>query len=265
MTLRRCSPLLLGLLLVAGLRAQEARDTSIFLRYLALNGTVEQAGRAVAARRFGEAQRLLEPCLAKVPEHFEAHFLLARMAYEAKDFTGALGHLEVARRSLAELDRLYRDEMAAMKAQVEAEEQAMRASLDNLYSRGADPSGCTAPLFRSKQNALDYYEARKGHLHDRENPFGLPAEYAFLQGNCLYRLGRRSEALDQYRQAVQTDPAHGSAWNNLISLQWEAGAYAQARADLDRAEAARITIRPDLKQAVLAASASGARPLKQDA
>lgn len=270
MTLRLGSILIvLGFLLTAGLQAEETRDASLFLRYLALNGAVEQAGREVAAHRFAEARRLLEPCLAKVPDHFEAHFLQARMAYEAKDFAGALGHLEVARRSLAELDRLYRDEMAALKAQVEAEEQAMRASLDNLYARGADPSGCTAPLFRSKQNALDYYEARKGHLHDRENPFGVPADYCFLHGNCLYRLGRRDEALDQYRQTVQQDPAHAGAWTNLISLQWEARAYAQARADLDRAEAAHIAIRPDLKKAVLEAAAtaqaSGARPLKEDA
>ena len=239
--------------LIAGPGADEARNTSIFRRYSALNGAVEQASREVAARRFVEARRLLEPCLAQVSEHFEAHCLLAQMDYEVKDFAGALGHIQRSERSLAELDRLYREELATLKAQDEAEESALRSSVDNLYARGVDPNGCSADLFQVKGSAIAFLERKKGPLHDQEKPFGVPAEYRFLHGNCLYRLGRRDEALAQYRLAVQADPTHGKAWNNLISLQWEAGAYAQARADLERAEAARVAIRPDLKKAVLEA------------
>jgi tetratricopeptide (TPR) repeat protein len=233
--------------------AEPPGDTSIFLRYSALNGVVERASREVAARRFGEARRLLEPCLAQVPDHFEAHYHLARMDYEAGDFAGALAHMARAEASLADLDRRYKDEMAALKAAAEAEEMATRASLDHLHAMGVDPSGCTGNLLIIKQNALNDLEAKKGHLHDRENPFAVPADYHFLHGNCLYRLGRREEALARFRLAVAQDRAHANAWNNLISLQWEAKAYAGARADLARAEAARVPVRPGLKQAVLKA------------
>lgn len=237
--------------LVQGWSAEPPGDTSVFLQYSALDGLVARASRAVAARRFGEAGSLLDRCLAKVPDHFEAHYLLARMAYEGRDYVGALAHIERSERSLADLDRRYREEMAALAAQAQAEEVAMQSSLDQLYARGVDPTGCSAVLFQVKRNDLALLEARKGHLYDRENPFGIPADYHFLHGNCLYRLGRRDAALAQYRLAVQQDRTHGSAWTNLISLQWEAGAFAGARADLERAEAAHVAVRPDLKRAVL--------------
>ncbi|MDP1831433.1 MAG: tetratricopeptide repeat protein [Geothrix sp.] len=240
---------------VLPMAAAQGSDISIFQRYMALSTRMDQAGREVAARRFEAAKRLLDPCLALVPDHFEGHFLLARIAYEGRDYAGALAHLEISERSLAELDRRYREEIADLKAQGEAEEQAMRSSLDNLYARGVDPNGCSAVLFTTKQNALEFLESKKGNLYQRENPFGVPADYRFLRGNCLYRLGRRAEAMAQYRLTLQTDPTHPNAWNNLISLQWETGDHAQARVDLGRAEAAHIAIRPELKQAVLAAAA----------
>jgi len=241
---------LLGLLPPA-LMAAEAGDTSLFQRYATLNARVEQAGQAVAARRFAEAQRFLEPCLQKVPDHFEAHFLLARMAYEGRNFAGALAHMEIAERSLADLDRRYHEEQAALQALDVAEEQAYRDSLDNLAARGADPGGCSANLYLVKQSAIDYLEKKKGHLYDRENPFAVPAGYSFLHGNCLYRLGRKDEALAQYRQAILVDPSQADAWNNLIALLLEVRNLPQARTELARAEAAHVLLRPGLRQAVL--------------
>jgi tetratricopeptide (TPR) repeat protein len=246
-----------GQLALAGLLAQpgaaQGGELSLFHRYRALEVTVQRAAAAVSGRRFEAAAELLAPCLQKVPEHFEAHFLMARMAYESKDFSGALAHLDAAKAGLKMLARSYREEMDGLSARAEAEEEAMRSSLDNMLSRGVDPTGCMGPVLRAKQSALDFLEMKKGHLFDRENPFGIPADHRFLRGNCLYRLGRRDEALAEYRGAVQADPMHAPAWNNLISLEWEAKAYPEAQADLDRAEAAHNTIRAELKQAVRAA------------
>jgi len=254
--------------------ATQGSDISLFHRYRALDAKVQQATGAVAARRFEEAARLLTPCLQQVPEHFEANFLMARMAHESKDFTGALAHLDVAEKGLHHLNRLYHEELADLSAQSAAEEEAMRSSLDNLTSRGVDPFGCMGHVLRSKQTALDFLESKKGHLFDRENPFGIPADHRFLRGNCLYRLGQRDAAVAQYRLAVQADATHTHAWNNLIGLEWEAKTFLQARADLDRAEAAHNTILPELKKAVLASTGqaptamasgrAGTSPMKTD-
>lgn len=247
--------LLLGSLVLGGARAASAQDSdaAIFQRYRSLDATVERAGRSVGAGRFEEAHNLLQPCLQKLPDHFEAHFLLARIAYEARDFEGVLAHLEVAERSLAVLSRRYRDLMDYLRARIEVEEQTARSSLDAVSSRVTDPTSCVAPFLAALEREIEAVQARKGPLHDHENPYGVPASHRFLRGNALYRLGRRDEARAQFRQAVAADPAHANAWNNLLALHLEAKDPVSARADLQRAEAARIAIRAELRQAILAA------------
>ena len=233
--------LLLGSLVLGGAWAASAQDSdaAIFQRYRSLDATVERAGRSVGAGRFEEAHNLLQPCLQKLPDHFEAHFLLA--------------HLEVAERSLAVLSRRYRDLMDYLRARIEVEEQTARSSLDAVSSRVTDPTSCVAPFLAALEREIEAVQARKGPLHDHENPYGVPASHRFLRGNALYRLGRRDEARAQFRQAVAADPAHANAWNNLLALHLEAKDPVSARADLQRAEAARIAIRAELRQAILAA------------
>lgn len=233
-------------------------DATLFRRYRALDGNLERASRAVGTGRFAEAQALLEPCLHAIPDHFEAHFLLARMAYEARDFTGVLAHLAISEQSLAALDRLFREQVAQMRAQAEAEEQLAQSNLDAVTSRVADPTGCAAPLIASLQHEVSALQSRKGPLHSRENPYSVPADYRFLQGNAHLRLGHRNEALGRFRLAVEIDPSHANAWNNLLAMHLDAREDAQARAGLAQAEAAKIVIRPDLKKAIL--EAQPARP-----
>jgi tetratricopeptide (TPR) repeat protein len=147
--------------------------------------------------------------------------------------------------------------MADLMAQDAAEEQEAQDSLSELYSRSGEPGGCSANLYLLKQSHINYLETKKGHLFERKNPFDIPADYQFLHGNCLYRLGRRDEALDRYRQTVTQDPTYANAWTNLIALLLETRDIPQARAELARAEAAHITLRPDLYKAVLEAAKPG--------
>ena len=228
-----------------------AEETALFQRYLALEGPLDQARTDLARGRLLEARRGFEGILRQLPDHSEAHFHMARLAYAASDFLGALAHLEVAERSLADLDRRYREEVAALKAQAAAEEAAMQTSLDHLTSV-ADPTGCSAPLFMVKRQALAYLEGRKSPLHARENPFGLPAEYPFLRGNALYRLGRREEALAQFRRALALDPVHAPSWTNLLALLLEARDFGTARQELARSETLGLRLPPALRQAIQA-------------
>ena len=128
----------------------------------------------------------------------------------------------MAERSLAVLSRRYRDLMDYLRARIEVEEQTARSSLDAVSSRVTDPTSCVAPFLAALEREIEAVQARKGPLHDHENPYGVPASHRFLRGNALYRLGRRDEARAQFRQAVAADPAHANAWNNLLALHLEA-------------------------------------------
>lgn len=234
-----------------------SQDLSIFRRYQALDARIVEARQALEEHRFQDARQLLDPCLEKIPDHFEAHFLLAQMAYERRDYAGALAHVEISERSLAALDRQYRSQISELRAQDAAEEQAMQASLDELSARGVDPTGCSGQLYTLKRSALRYLEEKKGQLYHQDTPFAVPATYHLLHGNCLYRLSRPVEALSQYRLSIQADPRQPAAWNNLLALLLETGDRAGAQEELARAEAARVAIRPALRQAVLAPPTPG--------
>jgi tetratricopeptide (TPR) repeat protein len=253
--------LLAGACLLLGAGSPSGGDHALFQRYFASSSRIGQASRALEARHFEEAGRHLDACLHLVPDHFEVHFLLARMAYESRDYAGVLAHLDVSERSLADLDRRYREELAEQRAQADFDQSAMESSLNELSGRVAF-NGCSGFILQIKQSAIDVLESQKGNLYQRENPFGVNAEHRFLRGLALYRLGRRDEALAQFRLAVQADPTHARAWNNLISLQWEARDYPQARADLERATVAGVAIAPGLKEAVFAAAAMPPDPTR---
>ena len=166
-------------LLAAGITlvAAPSGDMSIFQRYQALDARIVEARQALDGRRFQDALQLLEPCLQKVPDHFEAHFLLAQMAYEHRDYAGALAHMETSERTLAALDRQYRDQLADLKAQDAAEALAVQTNLDELTARGGDPGGCSANLYLYKQSDLQFLGAKKVQLYHQDTPFAVPAAY----------------------------------------------------------------------------------------
>ncbi|HEX9011072.1 MAG TPA: tetratricopeptide repeat protein [Holophagaceae bacterium] len=251
--MRLLQPIRSLVFLSAGLSLMGAAsgDITLFQRYQALDARIVEARQAMEARRFRDAQQLLDPCLQKIPDHFEAHFLLAQMAYEHRDYAGALAEVETSERALAALDQQYHDQVAELRAQEAAEAQAIKVSLDELTARGGDPTGCCAHLYATKQSALRYLEEKKGQLYHQDTPFAVPATYRLLHGNCLYRQGRPAEAIAQYRLAIQADPRQPDAWNNLLALLLETGDRSGARVELARAEAARVILRPALKRAVL--------------
>ena len=180
----------------------QAHSSSRFRQYKALNPTIERALSAVRSGRFEEAKAILKPCLETVPDHFEAHYLLALMAYEGRDFAGVLAHLDIAEGALGALDRDYRGLRAEMKARSESEQQEANDNLSTALSRTADPSGFAATKIAGLQADAKIAENNNKPLPGLENPYGVPADYCYLRGNALLRLGRREEARGAYRKAV---------------------------------------------------------------
>lgn len=79
----------------------------------------------------------------------------------------------------------------------------------------------------------------------------IPAEYAYFHGNCLFRLKKYAEAEEEYKVAIQIDPRHANACNNLINLLYMQKRLAEARTLISQAEANQVAIVPGLKNAVL--------------
>ncbi len=228
----------------------QAHSSAQFRQYKALNPTIERALQAVRNGRFEEAKTMLKPCIDRVPDHFEAHYLLALMDYEVRDFASVLAHLDIAERALSALDRDYRGLEAEMKARTESEQREADDNLRTALSRTTDPTGFAATKIAGLQRDAKVAKAQNKPVQGLESPYGVPADYWYLRGNALLRLGRREEARSVYRKAVGVDASHANAWNNLIALSLGAKDMTNARADLAKAEAAGVSIRPELKRAV---------------
>lgn len=231
------------------IQGQGVGDT-IFAQYHGAAPTVEKAGKEVEAHRFEEAKKLLDPVLKAIPDHVGAHFLLARMAYETRDFKAALSQIEISEQSLKDLGKRYAAVMARMKANDDADAIILSQSIRDIQDSGADSVN---DVIVSRQQKLDQIEDRKRGLFQRDANFSIPSVYSLFHGNCLYRLGRLPEAAVQYQAAVKSDPSSQKAWNNLIAVYWSMKDVKQAKETLSKAEAAGAMVQPGLKRSVLEA------------
>jgi pentatricopeptide repeat protein len=69
----------------------------------------------------------------------------------------------------------------------------------------------------------------------------------------LFKLKKYDEAHDQYLEAINVDPKHASAYNNLINLYYMSRNYELALKFIDQAEASGVKLNAELKKAVLKA------------
>ncbi|WP_257309927.1 tetratricopeptide repeat protein [Geothrix fuzhouensis] len=247
--------LLVGLLTWTLPLRSQTKDFTIFPRYKALAPTLDKVDRLVADRQFDQARALIRSCLATIPDHFEAHYYLALMAYDMKDYETALACIERSMASLGELDRLYQVEIAKLEASNRQTIELLEGAL-KYTDLGAGNNGCWEGDILSLKTAISMEKRKSGPLSRGADPFTIPREYPFLQGNCLFRLGRHAEAKVQYRDALKVDSTYSSAWNNLINVLWVDREYDQATASLHLAEAAKVQIDPKLRMAVMTAGKS---------
>jgi tetratricopeptide (TPR) repeat protein len=230
------------------LNSQE--DSSLFRRYAGHQGSIRTARNLMNQRRFTESRQQLQPCLKAIPDHAEAHYLLAQMAYEERQFADALSHVQQAEYSHIKLDQMRRAELDAAEARDAAIDAALQTSISSLEAAGVDPKGCSGNMYTSRQHALNDQRQKLGRFEDETDMQGVPAELYLLKGNCLYRLKRLDEAKACYQQAIQRDRSAPTAWNNLIGLYLRAGDISSAKEWASLAAKSRIELRPELKKAV---------------
>ncbi|MBN2365980.1 MAG: tetratricopeptide repeat protein [Calditrichaeota bacterium] len=77
------------------------------------------------------------------------------------------------------------------------------------------------PNDQDVQNAKKYYRKSIQHLVDGSGEFASQVYVNY--GNCLTRLGRFSEAMENYQKATELDPKNGMAFGNL-GIEYERSA-----------------------------------------
>jgi len=224
-------------------------------QYLQTTKQVQAAIRHLEEGRLKDAKTAFEACLKQIPDHYQAHFYLAQLAYENKDFSVALEHIRTSIRSLEGLNFTYRKQSEDVRKHIEKKRQDLHfillSSLGNTAERGCRLQTLTAEV-NGINRELDVLESHASAA--REGP-EIPPVFHFVHGNCLLRLKQNAEAREQYELAVKGDSTFSGAWNNLVFLWFSDKNLPRALETIRQAESHGAVIGAPLKQAVLDSSA----------
>jgi len=193
---------------------------------------------------FEPAAREFKSATALDPGFVLAYYSLGQARMALKQYPGAveaytacrdlfLREASVDRRARAENDRRRRDEIAEM------EESLVRL-------RSGQIKGTT----QGQQIAL---EQRISVMKDQQyrgehGTHQVPAEVSLGLGSAHFRLGKLTEAEQNYRSAIRVDGKMGAAHNNLAVIYMMSGRFDEAEREIQAAEKAGFTVSSQFKQ-----------------
>ena len=215
----------------------------------------DKAVRAFSRKDYVSARRELDAAIDAMPQYSYAHLLMAKCWYMAKEYEQALPAIERAESAWHEFAGIVADSKAD---QVDARLRKRRDLQDQIAALQDDLRRAATPQIA--QQIQTYIDQLQHQISDIDTERvsealpaeaqGLPAEYSFVHGNTLLRLGRLIDAEPQYQRAIEANPHYGEAFNNLASLYYQAGRYEEARKVLQEARGRDLPISLELEKAV---------------
>ncbi len=189
------------------------------------------------------AAREFEACLKIFPEHAYASYYLANVHYARRDFAQALTAIENAERHL--------DIMAALGAEARKKKlRNMEEAIGLLEAQNEARTSCRESR-TLEQLVLDVETEEAKALRQAEKDERLRRKqasfYAYFHGNVLFQLKSFEAAFQGYSRAIRIDPENGDAYNNAAAILVMAGRPREAGELLERAVAAGVEDRINLK------------------
>lgn len=202
-----------------------------------------KAMAAFGEGRYEEAASLFEKSVEIMPRHAYARYYLANLAYIKADYGRALAEME---RSMQDLDFMKElgDHGVKLKLKrVESYERMAAAEWDNsLTCRQSRELRDIDDQIADEKSRMEL-AARKGE----EARLRQKAHFTYFLGNIYFQLHRMPEAARRYREAIELDPRHADAHNNLAAIAYLARDNAAAAALLEQAESRGLEDNVNLK------------------
>jgi len=211
----------------------------------------------LARKELDKAEAEFRACLEVLPEHADALYFLAQMDYLKGDFARALADIQKAEANHAAMAGTHgfidAERRKALLEERTKKEQEIAFMEDTLY---ASPCKTEQELLRLPE-AIEALRREIIALNARLNkqprpePRPLPADYSYVHGNILFKLNRIQEASDQYLKAIEADPGHVRASNNLVNICYLTRDYEKALKFIKQAETNGVELNPKLREAIL--------------
>jgi tetratricopeptide (TPR) repeat protein len=201
-----------------------------------------------------KARKEAETALEVFPDYAEAHLLLAQLEYQEGGYENALQEVVTAKADFTTFGKLYAFSYQEYLDRLRAQRDEKEEYINSLSAAASMAKTSTERMRFEGQVSMAKQDMATidMRLHDPiPSTLEVPAEYHYIHGNILFKLKRYDEALASYLAAVQADPRHANAYNNLISITFARNDAAGALKYLEQAESHGVTVNEKLKKAVL--------------
>ena len=172
-----------------------------------------------------------------------AHYSLGQSQMALKHYPEAVEAYQGCRETFERIASLGTQEKNAIEKAREDEIRELKDSL--LRVQQGKIKGNTLALEVGIQERLRVLEGSR--MKGNEERLGVPAEVMLALGSAYFRSGQLVEAEPAYKEAVQTDPKLGPAYNNLAVIYMLSQRYPEAKDALQRAEKSGFIVNPALK------------------
>jgi tetratricopeptide (TPR) repeat protein len=232
-------------------------EKELLQKYKVSNPDFLKGKKALSMGDLQKAEKELNKCLERMPQHAEAHFYLSQVFYKQGNLEKALEEMEKAKSNYGAIEKIIARQDQERILMLQERRDTLRESLPGLKEQLAKlPFG--SDQRRELELRISNMEKELSDIDNRlSNPLPVidktPAEYFYFYGNILFKMKNLQEAESQYLKAILIDPKHANAYNNLATLYYMNHQYEKALKYLNQAEANGAQVNPELKGAVLKA------------
>jgi tetratricopeptide (TPR) repeat protein len=223
------------------LEAQESdkMDQNLFQKFQLSQRLFEKGKALFLENNEKMATEALKECLIKFPKYSQADYYLAQIFYKKGEFLTALKHMDKAKANYKYMADLLVDYQQKQQNDLRKQKMDLESKLTNMENK------------REREKIKIEIEALSFKLSQ-----SLPvipqksADYYYVHGNIYTKIKKYNDALTQYMEALEINPKHGNASNNIAHLYYLAGQYQKALSYLEQAESRGIKINQEFKKAI---------------
>jgi len=182
--------------------------------------------------RYENAAAAFQKCVQEMPRHAYAHYYLANLTYIRGDYQKSWSHMELALGHFNFMQELSDYAGQMKKNTIDSYQQMLATEWDNNTDcRTRREIESFSDQFSVDQTQMELLGKKQQNISARQK-----AHYLYFAGNILFQLKRFSEASEKYQEAIELNPRHVSAYNNVAAISYMAGEHRAALTYLERAE-----------------------------
>lgn len=184
-------------------------------------------------------------CIKIFPEHAGAYFYRSKVLYKQGKLQDAEGNIITAIQSYDAFVNMNkavfkRTQAKYADARADARHEGGRGSFMNRRSLRESQAESSKHMKKAREDYQKYLASVDL----------VRADYHFQHGQIHFKLKKAQPAVVEFLQAIKLNPKHTLAYNNLASILYMTKNYKAASDIIKQAEMEKVTINPQLVEAV---------------